>query len=64
MSRPYTNPRPIGQSISIPTAHFDGLSRDDLQAAKVHRRLRFSRETAAEIARLAYGISEKLERRI
>lgn len=64
MCRPYTDPGPIGQSISMPTAHFDGLSRNELQVAKDQRQLRFSRETAAEIARLAYGISEKLERRI
>ncbi|MCJ2042974.1 hypothetical protein MKK58_00140 [Methylobacterium sp. J-078] len=42
----------------------DGPQPDELRARRVQSRFQFSPETSAEIGRLAYGISEKLERRV
>lgn len=56
----YTNAPRAVQSVSVPTAQFDGPSVEDLRARRVRSRLRFSPEVAAQVAALAYAVPENL----
>ena len=61
----YTPQRSAGQSKSvIPMPVHDSLQPEELRARRLQSRFAYCPEVASQIAALAYGVSEKLERRV
>ena len=59
----YTPQRSAGQSKSvIPMPSHDGPQPEELRTRRLQTRFAYSPEVASQIAALAYGVSEKLER--